>query len=71
MGNRTRVQCSERKGREQWNVCVPSAVAQAMEFMSGETIEWVIVDRDTLVLRRVDDTFPTVKKNGASITRLF
>jgi hypothetical protein len=71
MGNKTRVQSSERKGREHWSVCVPSAVAQAMEFMAGETVEWVVVDRDTLVLRRVDETFPTVKKNGATITRLF
>lgn len=71
MGNTTRVQCNERKGREQWHVCVPSAVAQAMEFMAGETVEWVIVDKDTLVLRRRDNDFPLLKKNPSTITRLF
>lgn len=73
MGNTTRVQCTERKGREQWYVNVPSAVAQAMELMSGETVEWVIVDKDELLLRRleIDSTFPTAKKNRTTFTRFF
>lgn len=73
MGNTTRVQCNERKGHEQWHICVPSAVAQAMEFMAGETVEWVIVDKDELLLRRIDidATFPTAKKKRTSLTRFF
>lgn len=74
MGNKTRVQSNVRKGgREQYYVNVPSAVAEAMEFMTGETVEWIIADRDTLVIRRLDDTLPAIhlKKNPSSITRLF
>lgn len=71
MGNTTRIQCTQRKHGEQWSLQVPSALAQALELMPGETVEWVIVDRDELVLRRVDPVFSTVKKNGSTITRLF
>jgi bifunctional DNA-binding transcriptional regulator/antitoxin component of YhaV-PrlF toxin-antitoxin module len=71
MGNKTRIQCNERKGREQWYINVPSAVAEAMELMAGETVEWIIEDRDTLVIRRLENVFPVTKKNPSSITRLF
>ena len=71
MSNTTRIQCTQRKRGEQWSVVVPAALAQALELMPGETVEWVIVDKDEIVLRRVDPTFPTVKKNTTTITRFF
>ena len=52
MGYPTRVQLIKRKKSEQWYINFPSAVAQAMEFERGETVEWIIEDKGQLVLRR-------------------
>ena len=52
MGYPTKVQLIQRKASEQWYVNFPAALAQAMEFSKGETVEWVIQDRDTLSLKR-------------------
>jgi len=48
----TKVQLIKRKQSEQWYINFPSAVAQAMEFERGETVEWIIEDKSQLVLRR-------------------
>jgi len=52
MGYPTKVQLIQRKTSEQWYVNFPAALAQAMEFNKGETVEWVIQDRNTLSLKR-------------------
>lgn len=52
MGYPTRVQLIKRQKSEQWYINFPSAVAQAMEFCRGETVEWIIEDKGQLVLRR-------------------
>ena len=52
MGYPTKVQLIQRKASEQWYVNFPAALAQAMEFAKGETVEWAIQDRDTLCLKR-------------------
>lgn len=52
MGYPTKVQLIKRKKSEQWYVNFPAAIAQAMEFEKGETVEWIIEDRAQLVLRR-------------------
>jgi len=52
MGFPTKVQLIKRKQSEQWYINFPSAVAQAMEFERGETVEWIIEDQSQLVLRR-------------------
>lgn len=52
MGYPTKVQLIKRQQSEQWYVNFPSAVAQAMEFERGETVEWIIEDKGQLVLRR-------------------
>lgn len=52
MGFPTKVQLIKRKQSEQWYINFPSAVAQAMEFERGETVEWIIEDKSQLVLRR-------------------
>jgi len=41
---------------------VPSAVAQAMEFTRGETVEWIIEDKAQLVLRRLKPPASALKK---------
>jgi len=62
MGFPTKVQLIKRRKSEQWYINFPSAVAQAMEFVRGETVEWIVEDKGQLVLRRKDVPVSAVKK---------
>lgn len=62
MGYVAKVQQIQRKAGEQWYIGFPTAVAQAMEFQKGEAVEWIIVDKNELVLRRLEPTSSTSKK---------
>ena len=52
MGFPTKVQLIQRKKSQQYYINFPSAVAQAMEFERGETVEWIIEDKANLLLHR-------------------
>ena len=52
MGYPTKVQLIQRDASKQWYVNFPSALAQAMEFAKSEVVEWIIKDKNTLVLQR-------------------
>lgn len=54
MGFPTKVQLIKRKASEQWYINFPSAIAQAMEFFRGETVEWLVEDKTLLALRRTE-----------------
>jgi antitoxin component of MazEF toxin-antitoxin module len=54
MGYPTKVQLIQRQESEQWYINFPAALAGAMEFDKGEVVEWVVQDRNTLVLHRVE-----------------
>ena len=45
MGYPTKIQLIKREKSEQWYINFPSAVAQAMEFQKGETVEWLIENK--------------------------
>jgi hypothetical protein len=60
MGFPTKVQLIDRKGSQQWYINFPSALAQACEFLRGEVVEWVVKDKQTLILRRSADPPSTV-----------
>jgi hypothetical protein len=65
MGFPTKVQLIHRQASEQWYINFPSAVAQAMEFTKGETVEWVVADKGHLILSRQivpPDPVPVEKK---------
>jgi hypothetical protein len=62
MGFPTKVQLINRKASEQWYINFPSAVAQAMEFSRGETVEWIIEDKTLLALRRLEPPPSVLKK---------
>ena len=62
MGFPTKVQLINRKKSQQWYINFPSAVAQAMEFFRGETVEWFIEDKETLVLHRPEAPERKLKK---------
>jgi hypothetical protein len=62
MGLPTKVQLIKRKSSEQWYINFPSAVAQAMDFSRGETVEWSIEDKSLLALRRLNPPASLLKK---------
>ena len=62
MGYPTKVQLIRRKASQQWYINFPSALAQAMEFERGETVEWIIEDKSQLVLRRPNAPPSAMKK---------
>jgi hypothetical protein len=62
MGFPTKVQLIQRKESQQWYINFPSAVAQAMEFQRGEIVEWIVEDKNRLLLRRRKVSTTTLKK---------
>ena len=62
MGFPTKVQLIKRQASEQWYINFPSALAQAMEFSRGETVEWIIESKALLVLRRTQPPPSALKK---------
>ena len=70
MGFPTKVQLIKRQASEQWYINFPSALAQAMDFSRGETVEWTVEDKSLLALRRLHPP-PHAKKNSASILSAF
>jgi len=67
----TTVQLIQRRRSQQWYVNFPAAVANALDFSKGETVEWTVLDRRRLLLarRRVPNA-PTLSKTktGSSKT---
>jgi antitoxin component of MazEF toxin-antitoxin module len=57
MGYPTTVQAIERnKARQaQWYVNVPNAIAHALNFEKGETVEWEIESTNVLIVKRVKE----------------
>lgn len=53
MGYPTKVQRIQRRESEQWYVNFPVPLARALEFDKGEVVEWIIQDRHTLTLDRL------------------
>ncbi len=71
MGYRTKVQCIKRQKSEQWYINFPSAIAQAMEFTRSENVEWVISNKQYMILHQPEapaDLIP-VKKAAHSHRR--
>jgi hypothetical protein len=62
MGFPTKVQLIQRKDSQQWYINFPSAVAQAMEFTRGEVVEWIVEDKNRLLLRRRQAPATALKK---------
>ena len=57
MGYLTKVQVIERANQtRQYYLIWPAPLAQALELEKGEEIDWVVEDRNHLVLRRVRKT---------------
>ena len=63
MGYPTKIQLIKRAKSEQWYINFPSAIAQAMEFERGEVVEWLIEDKQKMILKRDESVLKSVKKN--------
>ena len=54
-GYLSKVQVIERaKGQRQFYLICPAALVQALEMEKSETIEWVVEDKWTLKIRRIE-----------------
>ncbi len=63
MGYLTKVQVIERANQtRQYYLICPAPLAQALELEKGEEIDWVIEDRNHLVLRRVRKTASKLRR---------
>ena len=52
MGYPAKIQQITRKDFNQYYINFPRPIAMAMNFNKGDIVEWEIVDKDTLILRR-------------------
>ncbi len=53
MGYFSKVQVIQRGGKNrQYYLICPAPMAQALEMEKGETIEWVIEDKERLIIKR-------------------
>ena len=52
MGYPAKIQQITRKDFNQYYINFPRSIATAMNFSKGDIIEWEIIDKDTLTLKR-------------------
>jgi bifunctional DNA-binding transcriptional regulator/antitoxin component of YhaV-PrlF toxin-antitoxin module len=59
MGYFSKLQVIQRanQNRQYYLIC-PAPLAQALEMKKGETLEWVVEDRDTIVIKRAGQRAP-------------
>ena len=59
MGYFSKLQVIQRanQNRQYYLIC-PAPLAQALEMKKGETLEWVVEDRDTIVIKRAGQSVP-------------
>jgi len=52
MGYPTKIQLISRQKGNQWYVNFPNALAEAMNFVKGETVEWTVMSTTCLQMKR-------------------
>jgi antitoxin component of MazEF toxin-antitoxin module len=55
MGYQVKMQKVERPTNQSYYLNFPSAVAQMLEIVKGETFEWLIENKNLLVLKRTKE----------------
>jgi len=58
LGYFTKIQKVKRPTNQSFYVNLPSAVAQSMNIKKGETFEWIIENKNLLLLKRVKQLKP-------------
>lgn len=64
MGYKTKVQRVDRPTNRSFSVNLPTALAESFEVEKGEEFEWIIENKNLLLLRRVRPAKKRVLKNG-------
>jgi len=64
MGYITKIQKVERPTNKSFYVNLPSAVAQALEIEKGELFEWIIENKNLLLLKRMKKLKSLNSKKG-------
>lgn len=70
MGYPVKLQKVERPTNRSYYLNVPAALAEAMQLEKGEEFEWILEDRNTLILQR-SKPLPSPRKKvqmGKSLT---
>jgi len=67
MGHRIKIQRVERGTTKSFYVNFPAALAEAAQIEKGEELEWILEDRNTFVLRRVNPK-KSVRKGKTPLT---
>ena len=52
MGYKTKIQKVSRPTNNSYYVNLPSAIAESIKIEKGEVFEWIVDDRNTLILKR-------------------
>lgn len=63
MGYQIKIQKVNRPTNRSVYVSLPTAIADALDIEKGEVFEWMIEDKNTLVLQRVNHLNPRKFKN--------
>lgn len=54
MGNEVKMQKVERPTNKSYYLNFPAVIAEASKIQKGEEMEWLIEDRNTFVLKRIN-----------------
>lgn len=64
MGYCTKIQKVDRPTNQSYYVNLPSALAQSLEIEKGEEFEWIIENKNLLLLKRLKPAKQRALKNG-------
>jgi bifunctional DNA-binding transcriptional regulator/antitoxin component of YhaV-PrlF toxin-antitoxin module len=63
MGYKVKIQKVDRPTNRSYYVNLPVALAESIDVEKGEEFEWIVEDRNTLVLQRLEPR-PSVRKKN-------
>jgi len=64
MGYNAKVQRVDRGKTKSFYINLPAAVAEACNIKKGEELEWLIEDKNTFVLKRINPLKSTIRKTN-------
>lgn len=67
MGSFTKIQRIKRAKGEQYYISFPYAIARALELKPGEVVEWLIEDKQRMVIRRSEPVLSSEEKKTGPI----
>jgi bifunctional DNA-binding transcriptional regulator/antitoxin component of YhaV-PrlF toxin-antitoxin module len=62
MGYKAKIQRVDRGLTKSFYINLPAAVAEACNISKGEEMEWLVEDKDTFILKRVNPSKSILKK---------